>query len=70
MVIERYSAKIGDSEKLYARIEVLRGLCSSKKAGVGQAEGPRKAGALSLRVGTAPQISGKTKLDSGPAGIG
>jgi hypothetical protein len=60
MVIERYSAKIGDSEKLYVRVEVLRGLCSSKKTGAAHEEGPRKAGALSLRAGAAAQKAGQT----------
>ena len=53
MVIERYSAKIGDTKELYARVEVLRGKCSGSKTRAGQADGPRKAGALSLRTGAA-----------------
>jgi CheY-like chemotaxis protein len=51
MVIERYSAKIGDTQALYARVEVLRGQCAGKKTRTSHDEGPRKAGALSLRVG-------------------
>jgi CheY-like chemotaxis protein len=53
MVIERYSAKIGDTAALYARVEALRSQCSDKKARAGHEDGPRKAGALSLRVGGA-----------------
>ncbi len=51
MVIERYSAKIGDTAPLYARADALRAMCSGNKADMLREEGPRKAGALSLRVG-------------------
>jgi CheY-like chemotaxis protein len=51
MVLERYSAKIGDTQALLARVQHLRSQCMVEKA-VGD-EGPRKAGALSLRVGAA-----------------
>jgi hypothetical protein len=53
MVIERYKGKIQDAERLYARVEELRAQCALKKTRIGQDEGPRKAGALSLRVGLA-----------------
>jgi tetratricopeptide (TPR) repeat protein len=52
-VIERYSAKIGDTKELYARVEALRAKCAVSKARTGVADGPRKAGALSLRTGSA-----------------
>jgi hypothetical protein len=50
MVIARYSAKIGDTSALQARVDALRVQCVVKPA-AGPGEGPRKAGALSLRVG-------------------
>ena len=53
MVIERYSAKIGDTKELYARVEALRSKCAASKVRAGLADGPRKAGALSLRTGAA-----------------
>jgi hypothetical protein len=52
-VIERYSAKIGDTKELYARVEALRSKCAVSKARASVADGPRKAGALSLRTGPA-----------------
>ena len=52
-VIERYKSKINDIEALYERVEELRGQCSVKKSGSSYDEGPRKPGALSLRVGGA-----------------
>jgi hypothetical protein len=55
LVIERYRAKIGDSDALYARVEELRGKCAAKKTQASLEEGPRKAGALSLRVGAVAQ---------------
>ena len=51
-VLERYSAKIGDTQPLQARVEALRSKCSNSKAQVALGEGQRKAGALQLRVGT------------------
>jgi tetratricopeptide (TPR) repeat protein len=59
MVIERYSAKIGDTKELYARVEALRSKCAVSKVRAGLADGPRKAGALSLRTG-APKAKGAT----------
>ena len=53
MVIERYSAKIGDTKELYARVEALRSKCAVSKVRAGVVDGPRKAGALSLRTGPA-----------------
>jgi tetratricopeptide (TPR) repeat protein len=56
MVLERYSTKIGEVKPLLqARVDQLRSQCvAAKPAGE---EGPRKAGALSLRVGTAAKKS-------------
>jgi CheY-like chemotaxis protein len=53
MVMERYSAKITDSPSRQARAETLRSQCVGSKVRTSLAEGPRKAGALSLRVGGA-----------------
>jgi hypothetical protein len=47
MLLARYSEKIGDTTALQARADALRLLCMVKAA---PSEGPRKAGALSLRV--------------------
>jgi hypothetical protein len=52
MVLVRYSDKIGDTTELKDQVEALRLLCMVKPAH-GWDEGPRKAGALSLRVGGA-----------------
>ena len=52
-VIERYSAKMGDTQALLARVEALRSQCTVSGPDAAQDEGPRKAGALSLRVGAA-----------------
>jgi hypothetical protein len=51
MVLERYSAKIGDTQALQARVQTLRSQCVVEKSLA--EDGPRKAGALSLRVGAA-----------------
>jgi CheY-like chemotaxis protein len=71
-VIERYRAKISNPDGLYARVEELRGKCSVKKPPTGHDDGPRKAGALSLRVGVAPQKIKGDALENGgrpvPAG--
>jgi CheY-like chemotaxis protein len=64
-VIERYKEKIKDPEGLAARVEALRGQCAIKKARAGHDEGPRKAGALSLRVGTASPKLKKSGLLTG-----
>ncbi|NVO07644.1 MAG: response regulator, partial [Rhodoferax sp.] len=53
MVIERYHAKISDAEARRLRADNLRGKCTGSKPRAALAEGPRKAGALSLRVGSA-----------------
>jgi len=52
-VLERYSAKIGDTSALQAQVQDLRGRCASSKARVTLGEGQRKAGALTLRIGGA-----------------
>ena len=52
MVLARYSAKIGDTTALQSRVDALRLQCRAKPQ-PGPDEGPRKAGALSLRVGRA-----------------
>ena len=52
-VIERYSAKMGDTQAQLARVEALRSQCTVSGPDAAQDEGPRKAGALSLRVGAA-----------------
>ena len=68
LVIERYRSKISDTEGLSARVEALRGQCSIKKARAGHDDGPRKAGALSLRVGSAStNLKGAGLLNGGPA---
>jgi hypothetical protein len=70
-VIERYRAKISDADGLTARVEELRGKCSVKKPPTGHDDGPRKAGALSLRVGVAPQrLKSNTVSDGGQAAPG
>jgi hypothetical protein len=51
-VLDRYSTKIGDTGALRASVETLRNQCSSAKSRVALGEGQRKAGALTLRVGT------------------
>ena len=48
MVLTRYSAKIGDTTALQSRLDALRAQCKSRPT-EGPMEGPRKAGALSLR---------------------
>ncbi len=48
MVLTRYSARIGDTAALQSRVDALRSQCRVKPAD-GSDEGPRKAGALSLR---------------------
>lgn len=50
-VLVRYSAKIGDASELQARVDAVRLLCMVRPAPGVDNEGPRKAGALSLRVG-------------------
>jgi len=50
-VLLRYSAKISDGDALRARVQALRAQCSVPQAPGDEAAGPRKAGALSLRVG-------------------
>lgn len=50
MVLARYSEKIGDTSELHARVEALRLQCHRKPDPGAPDEGPRKAGALSLRV--------------------
>lgn len=66
MVIERYKEKIKDPEALAARVEELRTKCAVKKARTSQDEGPRKAGALSLRVGvTSPKLKGGAAISAG-----
>jgi len=52
MVLARYSAKIGDTTALHARVEALRAQCQRKPAPGAPDEGPRKAGAISLRIGS------------------
>lgn len=51
-VLDRYSAKIGDTSGLRAGVDMLRAQCAPTKARVALGEGQRKAGALTLRVGT------------------
>ena len=51
-VLDRYSAKIGDTSGLRAGVDTLRAQCAPTKARVALGEGQRKAGALTLRVGT------------------
>ena len=47
----RYSAKIGEAPELHARVQALRTQCMVRPAPGVEEEGPRKAGALSMRVG-------------------
>ena len=51
LVLARYSEKIGDTTELHARVAALRAQCQCKPEPGAVDEGPRKAGALSLRVG-------------------
>lgn len=51
MVLNRYAAKIGEAPELHARVQDLRAQCTLPVAPGAIDEGPRKAGALSLRVG-------------------
>jgi Tfp pilus assembly protein PilF/AmiR/NasT family two-component response regulator len=51
-VMDRYSAKIGDTTDLRNTLEGLRARCAGTKSATTLNEGPRKAGALKLRVGT------------------
>lgn len=51
MVLLRYAAKIGPAPELHARVQALRAQCTQAPAQGTSHEGPRKAGALSLRVG-------------------
>ena len=53
-VLLRYSAKIGDATDLHGRVEALRAQCMVRQAQGANGEVPRKAGALSLRVGAGP----------------
>jgi len=67
-VIERYRAKISEPDGLAARVEELRAKCSVKKPPAGHDDGPRKAGALSLRVGVvAPKLKTTRVSDAGQA---
>jgi hypothetical protein len=50
MVLVRHAEKIGEAADLRAQVQALRALCSPPQI-PGTSEGPRKAGALSLRVG-------------------
>ena len=59
-VLDRYSAKIGDTAPLRASVEALRGQCASAKARVVLGEGQRKAGALTLRIGSTPKPTSDT----------
>ncbi len=54
MVLVRYAEKIGEAPELHARVQALRAECTVALAPGAQGEGPRKAGALSLRVGGGP----------------
>jgi CheY-like chemotaxis protein len=54
MVLARYAEKIGEAADLHARVQTLRALCTPALAAGATSEGPRKAGALSLRVGGGP----------------
>jgi CheY-like chemotaxis protein len=51
MVLNRYAEKIGEAPDLHARVQALRLQCSLPAADRAADEVPRKAGALSLRVG-------------------
>ena len=51
MVLTRYREKLGPAEELHARVAALRALCTLGTPPGAVGEGPRKAGALSLRVG-------------------
>ena len=53
MVMDRYSAKVSDIPSRMERAEILRIQCVGIKQRTSLDEGPRKAGALSLRVGGA-----------------
>jgi cytochrome c-type biogenesis protein CcmH/NrfG len=55
-VLARYSEKIGETSDLHAQVQTLRGLCMVRPAPGAADEGPRKAGALSLRVGAGSLI--------------
>lgn len=60
MVLARYSEKIGDITELHAQVEALRQQCQRKPDPGAPDEGPRKAGALSLRV-SGPAARKKTR---------
>lgn len=51
MVLNRYATKIGAAPDLHAQVQALRAQCSPALAPGVADEAPRKAGALSLRVG-------------------
>ena len=51
-VLDRYSAKIADTGALRDTLSKLHARCAGAKARVNLVEGQRKAGALTLRVGT------------------
>ena len=50
-LLDRYSEMIADRSAVQARLRALRLLCAAEKNPAAALEGPRKAGALSLRVG-------------------
>lgn len=52
-VLERYSAKIDNTEALQSQVRALRSQCAATQARVTLGEGQRKAGALTLRIGAA-----------------
>lgn len=53
MVVNRYSEKMGDVTDMQQHLRDLRSLCMVDPATLPSGDGPRKAGALSLRVGGA-----------------
>jgi CheY-like chemotaxis protein len=67
-VLDRYSEKIGDTSALRAEVEALRIKCAASKARVGPGEGARKAGGLTLRVGSA--AAKKAQPEAAAAGVG
>jgi cytochrome c-type biogenesis protein CcmH/NrfG len=68
MVLLRYAEKIGAAADLHAQVLALRALCTPALPAGAPSEGPRKAGALSLRVGggAAPRAAASAAAPRGP----